>query len=138
MLSIDASFIAVFLIVWILVIVLSKVFFKPVLRLIAGRNVRIKADVDGARNALAVAEQDLQEIESRLKTARAEAAAVREAAEAQALKDKARMIDELGEDCRAQILKAKQELARETGRLKGELRSQTELLAEKIEERLLH
>ncbi|MCJ7588162.1 MAG: ATP synthase F0 subunit B [Candidatus Aminicenantes bacterium] len=138
MLSIDASFIAVFLIVWILVAVLSKVFFKPVLKLISERNARIKADVDGARNSLAVAEQDLQEIEARLKAARSASAVVREAAEAEALKDKARMLDELREDCRAQVLKAKQELGRETARLKEELRSQTELLSEKIEERLLH
>lgn len=138
MLSIDASFIAVFLIVWILVAVLSKVFFKPVMKLISERNARIKADVDGARNALAVAEQDLQEIEARLKAARSASAAVRDAAEAEALKDKARMLVELGEDCRAQVLKAKQELERETARLKEELRSQTELLSEKIEERLLH
>jgi len=138
MLSIDASFIAVFLIVWILVAVLSKVFFKPVLKLISERNARIKADVDGARNALAVAEQDLQEIEARLKAARSASAAVQEAAEAEALKDKARMLAELGEDCRAQVLKAKQELERETARLKEELRPQTELLSEKIEERLLH
>lgn len=138
MLSIDASFIAVFLIVWILVLVLSKVFFKPVLRLMSDRNARIKADIDTARNTLTVAEQDLQKIEARLKAARSEAAAVREAAEIEALKNKARMLDELGEDGRAQILKAKQELERETERLKQELRSQTELLAEKIEERLLH
>jgi F-type H+-transporting ATPase subunit b len=138
MLSIDASFIAVFLIVWILVLVLSKVFFKPVMRLMSDRNARIKADIDTARNTLTVAEQDLQEIEARLKAARSEAAAVREAAEIEALKNKARMLDELGEDGRAQILKAKQELERETERLKQELRSQTELLAEKIEERLLH
>lgn len=138
MLSIDASFIAVFLIVWILVLALSKVFFKPVMRLMSDRNARIKADIDTARNTLTVAEQDLQEIETRLKAARSEAAAVREAAEIEALKNKARMLDELGEDGRAQILKAKQELERETERLKQELRSQTELLAEKIEERLLH
>ncbi len=138
MLSIDASFIAVFLIVWILVLVLSKVFFKPVLRLMSDRNARIKADIDTARNTLTVAEQDLQKIEARLKAARSKAAAVREAAEIEALKNKARMLDELGEDGRAQILKAKQELERETERLKQELRSQTELLAEKIEERLLH
>lgn len=138
MLSIDASFIVVFLIVWILVIVLSKVFFKPVMKLIAGRNAGIRADVDGARNALAVAEQDLQEIEARLKAARSASAAVREAAEAEALKEKARMLAELGEDCRAQVLKAKQELEKEAGLLKEELRSQTELLAEKIEERLIH
>ena len=138
MLSIDASFIAVFLIVWILVAVLSKVFFKPVMKLISERNARIKADVDGARNALTVAEQDLQEIEARLKAARADAAMIREAAEAEGLKDKDRMLAELGEDCRAQVLKAKQELERESARLKEELQSQTELLSEKIEERLLH
>jgi F-type H+-transporting ATPase subunit b len=138
MLSIDASFIVVFLIVWILAAVLSKVFFKPVMKLISERTAGIKADVDGARNALAVAEQDLQEIESRLKAARGDAAMIRDAAEAEAMKDKARMLAELGEDCRAQVLKAKRELERETARLKEELGSQTEILSEKIEERLLH
>jgi len=138
MLSIDASFIVIFLIVWTLVLFLSKVFFKPVMKLMSERNSRVKADIEGARSALAVAEQDLQEIESRIKAARAEAAAIRDAAEAEALKDKSRMLAELGEDCRARVLKAKEELEREAGRLKEELRSQTELLAEQIEERLLH
>jgi F-type H+-transporting ATPase subunit b len=138
MLSIDASFIAIFLIVWILVFFLSKVFFKPLTKIMSERDARIKADIDGARSALAVAEQDLQEIESRIKAARADAAALKDAAEAEALKEKARMLADLGEDCRAQVQKAKEELDREAGRLKDELRSQTELLAAKIEERLLH
>lgn len=138
MLSIDASFIVIFLIVWTLVIVLSKIFFKPILKLMSERKAGIKADIDGARNALSVAEQDLQEIETRVKAARADAAAIRDAAEAEALKEKARMLAELGDDCRAQVLKAKEELDREAVRLKEELRSQTEILAEKIEERLLH
>jgi F-type H+-transporting ATPase subunit b len=138
MLSIDASFIAVFLIVWILVIFLSKVFFKPLTKLMSERDARIKADLDGARGALAAAERDLQEVEARIKAARADAEATRDAAEAAALKEKAGMLAELGEECRAQVLKAKEDLDREAVRLKDELRSQTERLAEQIKERLLH
>ncbi|MBN2206333.1 MAG: ATP synthase F0 subunit B [Candidatus Aminicenantes bacterium] len=138
MLSIDASFIAVFLIVWILVLFLSKVLFKPLTKLMSERDARIKSDIEGARNALAAAEQDLQEVENRIRAARTEAVALQEAAETDALQDKSRMLAELGEACRAQGLAARQELDKDAARIKEELRSQTELLAEKIEERLLH
>lgn len=138
MLSIDASFIVVFLIVWVLVLFLSKVFFKPLTKLMSERDAKIKSDIEGARNALASAEQDLQEVENRIRAARAEAVALKDAAEAEALKDKSLMLAELGEECRAQVLAARRELEREAARLKEELRSETGALADKIEERLLH
>jgi len=137
MLSIDASFIAVFLILWILVLVLSKLFFKPVMKIMSERDEGIKADLDAARNALSAAEHDLQEIEAQLKAARAEAEALREAAEAEASKERARLVEEIGQESRAQVLKAKEDLARETERLKGELQPRTEGLADQIQERLL-
>ena len=137
MLSINATALVVFAVVWILVIVLTRIFFKPVLRILderAGRIARDKAAADEARKAY---EADLKRIEDGLKEARAAADAIRNAAETEALKDKSRLVREVQAEGRAEVEKAKAELLREVETLKKELDKHTEEIAESIEKRIL-
>ncbi len=137
MLSINATALVVFAVVWILVIVLTRLFFKPVLRILderAGRIARDKAAADEARKAY---EADLKRIEDGLKEARAAAEAIRNAAETEALKDKSRLVREVQAEGRAEVEKAKAELLREVETLKKELDKHTEEIAESIEKRIL-
>ena len=111
MLSINATALVVFAVVWILVIVLTRIFFKPILRVLDERAARIakdKAAADGARKAY---EADLKRIEDGLKEARAAADAIRNTAETEALKDKSRLVREVQAEGRAEVEKAKAELA---------------------------
>jgi len=137
MLSINATVLVVFTVVWILVIVLTRIFFKPVLRILderAGRIARDKAAADAARKSY---EADLKRIEDGLKEARAAAEAIRNTAETEALKDKSRLVREVQAEGRAEVEKAKAELLREMETLKKELDKRTEEIAETIEKRIL-
>lgn len=137
MLSINATALVVFAVVWILVIVLTRIFFKPILRILderAGRIAKDKAAADEARKAY---EADLKRIEDGLKEARAAADALRNAAETEALKDKSRLVREVQAEGRAEVERAKAELLREVETLKKELDKHTEEIAESIEKRIL-
>ncbi|RPJ00139.1 MAG: hypothetical protein EHM31_08750 [Candidatus Aminicenantes bacterium] len=137
MLSINATALVVFAVVWILVIVLTRLFFKPVMRILderAGRIAGDKAAADAARKAY---EADLKRIEDGLKEARAAADAIRDTAETEALKDKSRLVREVQAEGRAEVERAKAELLREVETLKKELDKRTEGIAESIEKRIL-
>jgi F-type H+-transporting ATPase subunit b len=137
MLSINATALVVFAVVWILVIVLTRLFFKPVLRVLderAGRIARDKAAADEARKAY---EADLKRIEDGLKEARAAADAIITTAETEALKDKSRLVREVQAEGRAEVERAKAELQREMETLKKELDKRTVEIAESIETRIL-
>jgi F-type H+-transporting ATPase subunit b len=137
MLSINATALVVFAVVWILVIVLTRLFFKPVLRVLderAGRIARDKAAADEARKAY---EADLKRIEDGLKEARAAADAIITTAETEALKDKSRLVREVQAEGRAEVERAKAELQREMETLKKELDKRTVEIAESIEKRIL-
>jgi F-type H+-transporting ATPase subunit b len=137
MLSINATALVVFAVVWILVIVLTRLFFKPVLRVLderAGRIARDNAAADEARKAY---EADLKRIEDGLKEARAAADAIITTAETEALKDKSRLVREVQAEGRAEVERAKAELQREMETLKKELDKRTVEIAESIEKRIL-
>jgi F-type H+-transporting ATPase subunit b len=137
MLSINATALVVFAVVWILVLVLTRIFFKPILRVLDERAARIAKDKEAAESARKASEADLKRIEDGLKEARASAAAIRNTAETEALKDKSRLVREVQAEGRAEVEKAKAELAREIETLKKELDTHTEEIAETIEKRIL-
>jgi len=137
MLSINATAIVVFLVVWILVLVLTRVFFKPILRILDERSGRIARDKSAADEALEATNRDLRRVEEGLKEARAAADAIRNSAETEALKEKGRLVREVQAEGRAEVEKAKEELLREMETLKKELEARTAEIAETIEKRIL-
>ena len=137
MLSINATAIVVFLVVWILVLVLTRIFFKPVLRILDERSGRIAKDKTAASEALEAYEKDLRRVEEGLKEARAAGDAIRSTAETEALKEKGRLVREVQAEGRAEVEKAKEELLREMETLKKELDARTAEIAETIEKRIL-
>jgi F-type H+-transporting ATPase subunit b len=137
MLSINATAIVVFAVVWILVLVLTRIFFKPVLRILDERAGRIARDKAAASESQGATEKDLRRIEEGLKEARAAADAIRSSAETEALKEKSRLVREVQAEGRAEIEKAKTELLRELESLKKDLDKHTEEIAETIEKKVL-
>jgi F-type H+-transporting ATPase subunit b len=107
MLSINATVLIVFAIVWILVLILTRIFFKPILRILDERAARIAKDKEAAEGARQAYEADLKRIEDGLKEARTAADSIRNAAEAEALKDKSRLVREVQTEGRAEVEKAK-------------------------------
>jgi len=137
MLKIDATVLIVFAVVWVLVLVLTRIFFKPLLRILDERSARIARDKAAAAGSRESYDSDLRRIEEGLKEARAAADAVRGAAETEALKEKSRLVREVQAEGRAEVERAKAELQSEMETLKKELEKRTAEIAESIEKKVL-
>lgn len=137
MINIDASFIVVFLILWILVFALSKLFFNPLRKIMKERSDKIQGNREGFQKSMEAFEQTASEIEERVKSAEAQSLQIKERFEQEAIKEKERMIAEISAEYRAQVGKAKKQIEGQTERLKRELSSQAERLAKRIERKLL-
>ncbi|HOI45092.1 MAG TPA: hypothetical protein PLX50_05735 [Candidatus Aminicenantes bacterium] len=138
MLDIDATFLIVVILVWILVLALSRLFFKPVGRIMRERDERIRKDRAATQETLDTYEKNLERIEERLKEAKAAADALRQTLEAEAVQDKSRLLRDLSAEYRQQIDKAKEELNAQVDRLKKDLDREAERLAQDVEKRLLN
>ena len=138
MLDFDITIFVVFVIVWILVILLSRVFFRPLTRIIDKRRAQIEGDNSAAREALERYEQDVRRIEESLKEAKAASQNIREKAEIEALREKSRLVQAVQAEGRNQVERAKKELEEKIEELKKELEAKTGDLAEEIEKRLMN
>ena len=137
MLSLDANLVIVFAVVWILVFVLSKLFFNPVRRVRDQRESGIKADRQARQQALDSYEKSLAEIEASLKDAKAAAESARSLLEQEALREKNKLLAEVSAECRRQVEQARADLERVTRELQGGLERDASNLAERIEKKLL-
>jgi F-type H+-transporting ATPase subunit b len=138
MLSVNATVLVTFVLVWILVFVLSKVFFKPVRRILDERSARLEKAKAETQAALDAYGKGLREVEEKLKKARAASAEIWDRAELEALKEKSRMVQDLQAESRSQVEKAKQELERHVERLKKDIDARTDEIAADIERRILN
>jgi F-type H+-transporting ATPase subunit b len=138
MLSIDLTFAVIFLLVWVLVLILSRVFFKPVGRMMEERGSRSRENKEAARKALDALTQDLRKIEESLKEAKAASDKIRESLEIEALKERTRLLSDLHAESRGQVEKAREEITEEIGRLKSELAGEVERLSGEVERKVLN
>jgi|PlaIllAssembly_1097288.scaffolds.fasta_scaffold65608_3 F0F1-type ATP synthase membrane subunit b/b' len=138
MLSLDANVVVVFAVVWILVFILTKLFFNPVRRVRDRRESGLAADRKARQQALEGYEKSLAEIESALKDAKAAAEAARARLEQDALKEKNQLLAEVSAECRQQVEQARADLERTTRDLQGNLAQEAAILAEQIEKKLLN
>jgi len=137
MLQIDASLLVTFFVVWILVFVLSKVFWKPMSRITGERDALLAADREASRRGGEAYEKSLQDVAAAMKTARAAADKARDDIEADALRGKSRLLAETGAVSKDRLEKARAQVRDEIARLRSELAVEAERLAGDIEKRLL-
>ena len=137
MLQIDASLLVTFFVVWILVFVLSKVFWKPMSRITGERDALLAADREASRRGGEAYEKSLQDVAAAMKTARAAADKARDDIEADALREKSRLLAETGAVSKDRLEKARAQVRDEIARLRSELAVEAERLAGDIEKRLL-
>jgi F-type H+-transporting ATPase subunit b len=138
MLDLDASLLIIFAIVWILLLVLKKVFFKPMQEVREERSTQINRNKKKSAGAQEEYEKTLAEIEEKIKAARIEAGLARDNLESEARQEKEQLLEEVSRASKDQVSKAKAELEEQMKGLLKEMEKQSELLAEKIEKRLLH
>ena len=138
MLSIDASVIVIFVIVWILVLVLSRVYFKPLRRVMRQRDGQIRQDREAAQEAMDKHAKTFERIEGDIDAAKISARETREEWAREAQREKESMIEEVSQECRKQVQKAHRELEEKVEHLKKELEPRSQDLAEKIAKKLLN
>lgn len=137
MIDIDASFIAIFIIVWIMVFVLSRLFFNPLRKIMEEREAKVKGRQEAFQESTEVYEKTVCEIEERLKSARILSEQTKDNLKHEALKERERMLEEISTEYRSQVEKAQEKLEKQTTSLRKELGAEAMLLAEKIEQKLL-
>ena len=137
MLDIDLTFLVTFTVVWILVFILTRIFWRPMLKTIDERKAQLMGDEDAARASSAEVEDGIRRIEASLKAARIAADRAREELEVEALQEKTRLLAEVGAAAKAQTDQAKADLQAELSRLQSELEGQAGDLASRIEARLV-
>ena len=138
MLSVDIGLVVISVIVLILVVVLKRVYFGPISRIMGKRVSEIQQNQSATKRTLDKYEKNLTRIEGDLKSAKISARETRERLEREAQEEKEKIIAEVSRECRSQVEKAKKELDEKIEQLKKELEPQGRELAEKIEKRLLH
>ena len=138
MISIDASFIAVFFMVWILVVFLTRVFFNPLRKIMTERKIKIETNLQAADKDSKSLEQISLQIEESLKAARIKSQALREKFEQEGLKEKQRILDEVNMACRNEVEAAKVKLERQIRDIKKEMEAKSRDFALEIEKKLLN
>jgi F-type H+-transporting ATPase subunit b len=78
MLDLDFSMFVIFALVWILMVVLDRLFFRPVGRVIEERESRVRTDSERLSALLAESEKQALAVETQLREARREAAQIKE------------------------------------------------------------
>ncbi len=138
MISIDASLIVVFFIVWILVVFLSKVFFNPLRQIMSERKTRIEANIQAAAKNSNDFEQISSQIEEVLSKARAKSQAIRAKFEQEGWNEKKRLLDEVNRSCRQEVEMVKIKLEKQIKEIKKELKDKSRDFALQIEKKLLN
>ncbi|MFC2165336.1 hypothetical protein ACFLT2_10110 [Acidobacteriota bacterium] len=137
MLNIDGSLFVVFAIVWILLVILKKLYFKPVKTVVDSRDNEVEGNLKFSQDALDSHEKNIVEIEQKLKAARAAARATKLNFVSEAQKEKEKIVAEMAKESRLRVNEAKEELEDQLESLKQELEAESKILSVKIEQRLL-
>ena len=135
--SLDKSLIVQGVNFLILLFILQRLLYKPFLAKMEERTQAIQKSLDEAQAARAAAARQQEENEVRLRTAHAEAAAIR----AQALKDAAdeqrRLVDAARAESQRLVETAKAQMDADVGRAREELRREVADLATAVAEKLV-
>ena len=137
MLSLDISFLVVFFIIWILLGVLTKIFYNPLRKVMNAREDNITQDERAYEQAKQEYTQILNKIEEDIKHARSSSRKTKESLSREALKEKEKMLEEISAECRSQVTQAKKEMELKLSELKADLEKKSKDLSKEIEKRLL-
>lgn len=136
-LSIDGSFLFIFLSILCLIFILNRTLFKPINQVLDERERLGAGRLDEAKRLLAQHEARLSGYEAQLQQARAEAYQHLESQRREAQAARAEAIAQAKSDVTAQIDAAKQEIANQTAAAKSNLEQEARAMAATISSQLL-
>jgi F-type H+-transporting ATPase subunit b len=138
LISVDKSLIVQFVNFFLLLFILQRLLYKPFLAKMAERTAAIKTSLEEAQAARAAAARQQEENEGRLRTAYAEAAAIREQALREAAEESRKHIEAAQTQARKMVDDTKAQLDTEVRRARDDLRREVSDLAIAVAEKLVH
>ena len=138
LISVDKSLIVQIVNFLILLLILQRLLYKPFLAKMQERTSTIQKALDEAKAARAEAARQQEENEARLRSAYAEAAAVREASLKEAAEESRKHIAAAQAQARKMVEDTKSQLDAEVRRAREELRREVGDLAVAVAEKLVH
>jgi F-type H+-transporting ATPase subunit b len=121
----------------LLLLVLSRFLYRPLLGTLQGRSAAIKQQLAEAQAAREEAQRQLAEFEGRLRAAQADAQAVRERAVREAAELRERLTAEARQEATRLVEAAKAEIAHATRQARAELHAEIGILATEVAEHLI-
>lgn len=121
----------------ILLVVLNRFLYRPLLAALEGRSAAIRQQLAEAQAAREGAQRQLADFEERLRAGRAEAQVLRERALREAAETRERLTVEARQEAARLLEAAQSQIAQEVRRAKTELRTEVGTLAVQIAERLI-
>ncbi|HKB25597.1 MAG TPA: F0F1 ATP synthase subunit B [Methylomirabilota bacterium] len=137
LISLDRSLIVQVINFVVLLLILSRLLYRPFLAKMAERTEAIRKSLEEAQAARAEAQRQLEENEARLRAAHAEAAAIRAQALREAGEEQRRLVDAARAEAQRLVDSAKAQLDADVRRGREELRREVADLAIAVAEKLI-
>lgn len=137
-LSIDGSFLVVFISIFVLIWVLNRTLFKPINRVLDERERLGAGRMSEARQLMAKYEERLTAYEQQLQAARGEAYQFMEAQRREAQAARQEILAQVKSETAAQVAAARNEIAEQTSAAKQSLEGEARAMASVISSQILH
>jgi len=121
----------------LLMVLLTKLLYRPLLAKMAERTQAIQKSLDEAQQARAEAQKERDEFAAKIQAAHAEAQGIRAAALKDAADEQRRLVDAARAEAARLVSSARQEMDQDVRRARQELRQEVADLAISISERLI-
>ncbi len=136
-LGIDSTFFAELVIFFVVFTILSRFYFRPFLQLFEARHKKTVQDREAAEKMMIDAQQKLEEYKQRLSAERAGAKRHYDTILEQAKKEETEILARAREEAKKVTQEAADSVAAQREKLKAQLQSDVESLAQTISEKLL-
>ncbi|MBK7601424.1 MAG: ATP synthase F0 subunit B [Acidobacteria bacterium] len=137
-LSIDGSFLVIFISIFILVFILNKTLFKPINKVLDERERLGAGRMTEAKQMLAQYEERLGKYEEQLRATRAEAYQYLEAQRRESVTARQDMVAEVKAETARQIVAAQEEISKQAASAKQNLESEAQAMAATISSQILN
>lgn len=137
-LSIDGSFLVVFISILVLIFILNRTLFKPINQVLDERERLGAGRLSEAKQLLAQYDQRLTGYEQQIQSARAEAYQFMEGQRREAQGSRAEMIAQIKSETAAQIAAAREDISKQTEAAKINLEGEARAMAAVISSQILH
>lgn len=136
-LSIDGSFLFIFVLVILLIFVLNATLFKPINRVLEERERMTGGRLGEARQLMARYEERLHDYEAQIRRARAEAYRYAEEQRRLALAAEQQATNRVKDEVNAQIASARAEIERQSAAARADLKREAREMAGRISSQIL-